>query len=89
MRRVRQEVDDHEDPAWLQPGCEPLRRQVRVVEVVEAEPDDGEVEPEELAVAEGLWVLVLRHAEVALERDHLIFRQPLKIPVSEGRRPDF
>lgn len=82
MRGVRQEVDDHEDPARLETRREPLRRQVRVVKVVEPEPDDGEVKAKELGVAEGLWVLVTRHAEVALERDHLIFGEALSVVIT-------
>lgn len=85
MRRVRQEIDDQEDPARLQPRREPLRRQIRVVEVVEAEPDHREVEAGELAVAEGLRVLVLRNAEIAVEGGHLIFGKALAMAVS-GRK---
>lgn len=82
MRRVRKEVDNQEDPAWLQPRREPLRRKVRVVKVVEAEPDDREVEPRKLIAAKGLWVLVLWHAEVAVERGHLILGEALATAVS-------
>lgn len=82
MRRVRQKVNNHKDPARPQPRREPLRRQVRVVKVMEAEPDDGEVEPGELGVAECFGVLVLRHAEVALERDHLILGKALSVIVN-------
>lgn len=82
MRRVRQKVDDQEDPAWPQPGREPLRSEVRVVKVVEAEPDDREVEPEELVAAEGLWVLVLWHAKVAVECGHLVLGEALATVVS-------
>lgn len=77
MWRMRQEVDDQEHPARLQSCHEPLRRQVRVVKVVKAQPDDREVEARELTVAEGFRVLVLGHAEVAVERDHLIFGKAL------------
>lgn len=83
MWRVRQEVDDQEHPARLQPCDEPLRREVRVVKVVEAQPDDREVEAGELAVAEGFRVRVLGHTEVSVERDHLVFGKALAMAVSK------
>ena len=86
MRGVRQEVDDHQDSSRLQPRRQPLRREVRVVEVVEAEPHDGEVEPGELGAAEGLWVFIPRHTEVSLERDHLIFGKALSAIINRGIR---
>lgn len=42
---MRDEVDNHEDAAGLEPRREPRRRQGQVVEVVEAEADGREVEP--------------------------------------------
>lgn len=56
--------------------------------MVEAEPDDGEVEPEELAVAECFRVFVPWHAEVAVERDHLIFGKALS-EIINGDPEDF
>lgn len=54
VRLVRHEVEDEEHPAvWAEPLREARRREVRVVEVVEARAHAGDVKVGELRVGEG------------------------------------
>lgn len=85
---MRQEIDDHQNAAGLQPGHESLGCQVWVVEVMEAETYTSHVEVEKLAVLEDLRVFFRRHAEVSLVCDHLIARQALVMTRYQERKFD-
>lgn len=72
-----EKVDDHEDAAGSETGCETLCRELGFVEVVEAQSHAGHIKVEELGLPECFWVFLARHADVAVICHHLVFREAL------------
>lgn len=79
MRPMRQKVSDEEHAAGLEPLHQPFGSEGRVVKVVEAHADARHVEVAEMRVAEGGWVGVVRHAEVAVVGDHFVLGETLGV----------
>lgn len=78
---VRQEIKNDENPARFQSLDETLRGQLRVLKVMEPEPDAGDIEAAEArGVGEGRWVRVGRIREVSLVGVHFFGAQALSPP---------
>lgn len=78
MWPVWQEVDDHQDTSWLEPGDEAFRGELGVVEMMEAETHACHVEVEEFRVPERFWGRITGRADIATERGHLVPRKALE-----------
>lgn len=76
---VRQKVQDHQDASSPKTGHQPLRRKGGVIKMMEAEPDTGHFEIEELGIPECHGVFICRHTKIALVSKHLILGQALGV----------